>query len=110
MGQVLEVYHLCLALGFRGKYQFLEREKIKTLVEETYAELSHGSGKSASQLSPRGLRGDELVHVVTREVPFWVIAIFAVGVGFLFYLVMSWLISAAADDAVQALDSIAKVL
>lgn len=105
MSHVLKVYYLCMALGFRGKYQFLEREKIKTLIEETYAELRHGGGKSAAPLSPHGLRGDELVQVVTREVPFWVIAVFAVAGGFFFYLVMTLLVSSAARGALQVIES-----
>ncbi len=50
MGQVLKVFHMCMSLGYRGKHQFLEREKIKTLIEETYAELYHYVCRTATAL------------------------------------------------------------
>jgi type VI secretion system protein ImpK len=106
MSPVLKVYHLCMALGFRGKYQFLEREKIKTLIEETYAELCHVRNKSSGLLAPHGSRGDEIVDVVTREIPFWVIAVFAVAIGFFFYMTMTFMISNAAKSVVHAVESI----
>jgi len=106
MGPLLKVYHMCMSLGFRGKHQFIEREKIRSLIEETYAELFHGRGKAAGRLSPHGAREDEIVDVVTREIPVWVIAVFAAAIGFFFYLVMTVLISGTAKDAVKVMDSI----
>jgi type VI secretion system protein ImpK len=106
MGQVLKVFHMCMSLGYRGKHQFLEREKIKTLIEETYAELYHGRGKDGNRISPHGARENEIVDVVTREIPVWVIAVFAAGIGFFFYLVMTVLISGTANDVVRGIDSI----
>lgn len=106
MGPLLKVYHMCMSLGFRGKHQFLEREKIRSLIEETYAELFHSRGKTSGRLSPHGAREDEIVDVVTREIPVWVIAVFAAAIGFFFYLVMTVLISGTANDAVKVMDSI----
>jgi type VI secretion system protein ImpK len=106
MGQVLKVFHMCMSLGYRGKHQFLEREKIKALIEETYAELYHGRGKDGNRISPHGAREDEIVDVVTREIPVWVIAVFAAGIGFFFYLVMTVLISGTANEVVRVIDSI----
>jgi type VI secretion system protein ImpK len=106
MGEVLKVYHLCMALGFRGKYQAVEREKIKSLIEETYAELSHGKGRSTGLISPHGLRGDEIVDVVTKEAPVWVIAVSALAIGFFFYLAMTFLISGAAKRVIQGIAAI----
>jgi type VI secretion system protein ImpK len=98
MGPVLKVYHMCMSLGFRGKHQFLEREKIRSLIEETYAELFHGREKTVNRLSPHGARKDEIVAAATREIPVWVIAVFAAGIGFFFYLIMTVLISRIAND------------
>ncbi len=106
MEPVLKVYHMCMSLGFRGKHQFLEREKIRSLIEETYAELSHGRAKAANRLSPHGAREDEIVAVVTREIPVWVIAVFAAGIGFFFYLIMTVLISRTANDIAAGMNSL----
>jgi len=105
MAPVLKVYHLCMSLGFRGKHQFFEREKIRMLIEETYAELYHGRGRSAQRLSPHGARGDEIVDVVTREIPVWVVAVFAAGIGFFFYLIMTILMTRTADSIRASLNS-----
>ena len=37
---VLEVYYLCLALGYRGRYQVKDRAAVQTLVETLQADLS----------------------------------------------------------------------
>jgi type VI secretion system protein ImpK len=98
---LLRVYYLCLALGFRGKYQVLERDKIRQLIEDIYAEIAHLQRKPVHDLSPHGQRRDEIVDVVVREVPPWIIGVFALAGGFFFYLVMSFLISRSADEVVQ---------
>jgi type VI secretion system protein ImpK len=102
---LLRIYYLCLALGFRGKYQILDREKIRQLIEETYAEIVHLQRKPFHSLSPRGQRRDEIVDVVVREVPSWIIGVFALAGGFFFYLVMSLLISKSAQEVVRIIES-----
>lgn len=103
---VLEIYYLCMTLGFKGKYQFQEREKLRQLIEETYDDLRHIKGKSAEILSPQGQRKDEFVEVVSKEVPFSVVVISAVAIGFIFYLIMTLLISNAANTVNHIINSI----
>jgi type VI secretion system protein ImpK len=103
---LLRIYYLCMALGFRGKYQILEREKIRQLIEEVYAEIAGFKGKPVQHLSPHGNRRDEIVDVVVREVPGWVAAVFALAGGVFFYLVMSFLISNLARDVVRNIDGV----
>jgi type VI secretion system protein ImpK len=103
---VLKIYYLCMALGFKGKYQFQEKEKLRQMIEDTYADLTSVKGKPAEILSLHGSRKDEIVSVVARDVPLWVIAVFALALGFGFYLVMTLLVSQAANGVVQVMDSI----
>lgn len=103
---VLEIYYLCMTLGFKGKYQFQEREKLRQLIEETHDDLRHIKGKSAEILSLHGQRKDELVEVVSKEVPFLVVVISSVAIGFIFYLVMTLLISNAANTVINIINSI----
>ena len=103
---LIRIYYLCLALGFRGKYQVLEREKIHQLIEEIYAEIVHLQRKPLHTLSPHGQRKDEIVGIVVREVPPWIIAVFALAAGFFFYLVMSFLISKSAGEIKSSIEGL----
>lgn len=106
MAPVLKIFHMCLSLGFRGKYQVIEREKIRPLIEEIYEELYRGRGKGAVRLSPHGAREGEIIDVVTREIPLWVIGVFAASIGFFFYLIMTVLVSKAANALEATVNSI----
>ena len=74
------------------------------MIEETYEELSQVRSRSPVALSPHGLRGDEFVDVVTREVPFWVVAVFAAAAGFFFYLTMTVLNAKGVRQVIQAME------
>jgi type VI secretion system protein ImpK len=95
---LLKIYYLCMALGFRGRYQVVDREQIRRLIEEVFSEIVRLQRKPLQYLSPHGQRRDEIVNVVVREVPSWIIGVFALAAGFVFYLVMSFLISKSAHD------------
>jgi type VI secretion system protein ImpK len=103
---ILEIYYLCMTLGFKGKYQFQQREKLHQFIEESYDYLRHLKGKSAEILSPHGKRRDEFVDVVSREVPVWIIGASAVAIGFIFYVIMNLLISNAATRVIRLISSI----
>jgi type VI secretion system protein ImpK len=103
---LLKIYYLCMALGFRGRYQVVDREEIRKLIEEVFTEIVRLQRKPLQHLSPHGQRRDEIVDVVVREVPSWIIGVFALATGFLFYLVMSFLISKSADEVVGAIKDI----
>jgi type VI secretion system protein ImpK len=103
---LLKIYYLCMALGFRGRYQVVDREQVRKLIEEVFTEIVRLQRKPLQHLSPHGQRRDEIVDVVVREVPSWIIGVFALATGFLFYLVMSFLISKSADEVVGAIKDI----
>jgi len=103
---VLELYYLCMTLGFKGKYQLQEREELRQIIEETYADLRHVKGRSAEILSPHGKRKDEIVEVVKKEVPAWVVIVSAFAIGFFFYLIMTFLISDSAGDVKQIIEKV----
>lgn len=101
--QSLEVYYFCLVLGFKGKY-FQEPDRLRTLIEDTKADLLRARPHTASEtLSPNGRRRDNIAQVVTKEIPLWVIGVAAVAFGFVFFLIMRFLIEGKADEAVKAI-------
>jgi type VI secretion system protein ImpK len=89
--EALEVYGLCLGLGFRGRYSGMAGlEEIKALRGRIHAELggdlaAQSAGtQSAGALSPHWQAEEHLPQIVER-IPAWLVA--AVGAGVLLVLV-----------------------
>ena len=75
--QVLEVFHMCLLLGFQGKYLLEGTEKLNYLTARLGDEIAHLRGKAVG-FAPRALPPDRIVHTLRHEVPAWsVAAVFA---------------------------------
>lgn len=95
---VLEVFYLCLVLGFKGKYHLDNPEGLRQLIEETKTDILRTKERRFHlPLSPRGTPEEKIGEVVTRNLPGWLVAAAAGGVSVLVFLVLSWLISGAAD-------------
>lgn len=103
---VLEIYYMCMALGFKGKYMVLEKEKLRGLIEGTYADLKQTGGRAGDSLAPHGARKEEFVQVVTREIPVWVILVTAFSVGLIFYLVMTLFMNGTSDKIIRVINSL----
>jgi type VI secretion system protein ImpK len=104
--EVLEVYYLCLVLGYRGKYYFEPGESLRALVEDTKADLLRGREKRAPRtLSPHGMPRENIANAVYKEVPIWIIAAAAGAIGMLYILIMSWLMSNGAAEVVKRVTS-----
>jgi type VI secretion system protein ImpK len=89
--EALEVYGLCLGLGFRGKFAGLSgMEEIKLLRARAHEELSEGN-PGALPLSPHWEISEHLPQLV-RRIPAWVIATSCAGVLLILLLVLRlWL-------------------
>jgi len=103
-GDLLEIYYFCMALGFKGKYQVVDREKLRAIIEGTYTDLRQLKKRATDALSPHGDRKEEFIEVVTREVPIRVVLVTAVALGFFFYLAMTFLIGGAAGRALDLIN------
>lgn len=100
---VLEVYFLCMSLGFRGKYQLEAPEKVRIIIDELHQDLNQYLGKPNALISPNGRPTDEIVNVVKERIPLWVIVITSFSLGFFFYVIMSYLISNDADELIVSI-------
>ncbi|MBT0963778.1 type IVB secretion system protein IcmH/DotU [Denitromonas iodatirespirans] len=69
----LEVFHMCLLLGFKGKYLLEGPEKLKYLTAQLGEHIAHLKGKAAT-FAPRAMPPDQVVHVLKREIPVWALA------------------------------------
>ena len=103
---VLEIYYLCLVLGFKGKYQLHSPENLRRVIDELNIELHPEMYKSIDAISPNALPKDGFIQSVKTGIPFWVYPVAAILICIIFYLVMSATISAKADDVVNALSKL----
>lgn len=68
--QALEVYHLCLLLGFQGKYRLEGPEKLGFLTARLGDELVLLKGKRTA-FAPHWAAPDRVIHILRRQVPLW---------------------------------------
>ena len=89
---VLEVYHLCLALGFEGKFSLGQKDQLRYLANTLGQDIARYK-KTPKALSPDWALPDQVSQMLRHEVPVWLylalIALVCVGV----YLTLDWLLA-----------------
>ncbi len=70
--EVLEIYHLCLILGFKGKYGITGAEQLKALVQVLQDELARSRSEELGELSPHWKVMDGPASTTSR-LPHWLI-------------------------------------
>lgn len=98
--EVLEIYYLCMTLGFKGRYELYEQERLRILIEETFEALRR-SGMSVGVLSPHGKPRDQVATEVRNKVPLWIIIAFVVGIALILYIIMFLMMNNAAEHTLQ---------
>ncbi len=101
---VLEIYYLCMAMGFEGKYQLHDKEKLRWIIEDTYNELRQVLGRPVEKLSPHGRPRDEIVEVVKTEIPLWVIGVVSASFCIFVYLILNFIINGKADNLINLIN------
>lgn len=77
--QALQVFHLCLLLGFKGKFALDSSDKLACLTARLGDEIAHIKGKSRG-FAPRAERPDQVAHKLRSDVPLWALsALFALA-------------------------------
>lgn len=71
--QAMEVFHMCLLLGFQGRYLLESPEKLHYLTARLGEEIAHVKGKPAV-FAPQWDRPDQIVNKLRTETPLWIIA------------------------------------
>src|SRR5882672_2501469 len=103
---VLEVYYLCLALGFRGKYVDLQgMEKKKVLMDTMLREIRGAvpavpaaTGLSSSWQPPDALPG------IVKNFPAWFVAAACGLFIILLFILLSTLLGSSAENLVKSLN------
>lgn len=70
--EVLEVFHMCLLLGFKGRYLLEGTEKLGYLTAQLGEQIAHLKGKHKG-FAPHWALPDRVSHTLTREMPLWVV-------------------------------------
>jgi len=104
---LLEVYHICLVWGLEGKYKLQGREKLKDLIHDLFREIEGRRGEQPA-FSPHAERREEVLDLVKRGVPAWVIGVCSVSIVFFFYVALSVLIHHEGTTVVQSLQELAE--
>ena len=99
--QALEVFHMCLLLGFEGKYMLEGPEKLHYLTARLGDEIALMKGKGAG-FAPHWARPDHIINKLRHEVPLWLISsVFAV-IGLAGYWGLTGALSRATEASINS--------
>lgn len=71
--QALQVFHMCLLMGFRGKFALDASDKLNYMTARLGDEIAHIKGRSRG-FAPRAERPDQIVNKLRSDVPLWVMS------------------------------------
>lgn len=103
MIDAIEVYYLCLLLGFKGKYKIYLEHELKGVIETTADYLRKAGRLKSVDLSPHWLVEDQPEPPKKKKLPIW----FKIGTGFfmafivLIYLVFLVLNNKQLNDGIE---------
>lgn len=81
----LEVFHLCLLLGFKGKYLLEGPEKLAYFTRQLGEQIAHLKGTRAA-FAPHWQAPDKIAHRLRRNFPAWALAAVMALSGLLAYI------------------------
>jgi type VI secretion system protein ImpK len=99
--QVLEVFHMCLLLGFQGRYALEGSEKLNYLTARLGDEIAHLRGKRAG-FAPHAMPPDTILHTLKSEVPVWVIVSVFALMGLMGYIGLATLLQRQTERELAA--------
>ena len=99
---VLEVYYLCLALGFRGKYVDLQGMEKKKVLMDTMLREIRGTAPAGAALSPSWQPPDALPGIV-KYFPAWFVAAACGLLVILLFILLSSILGSSAERIVSNL-------
>lgn len=101
----VEVYYVCMLLGFKGRYAVYEQDKLLNTMQRTADALVKCGKIKPVELSPHWLAIDQPTAPEKRGMPMWakISAFGGLGFAVLLYLVMFLLSSKFLEDAMSPL-------
>lgn len=99
---LLEVYYTCLALGFEGKYALADPQGRRDLIAQVGRDLERVR-PGASELSPNWRPPEALAQLVGGQLPLGIIAVVAVGIVCVVFIVLNFLLSGQAERLAETI-------
>lgn len=101
----VEIYYVCMLLGFKGRYGVYEKEKLLSIMQETANSLVRAGKIRPVELSPHWLANDQPKPPEKRGMPTWakISALGGLGLAFIIYLVMFLVVSTFLKEALAKL-------
>jgi type VI secretion system protein ImpK len=100
---VLEIYYLCLCLGFQGQYAVRGGEGIGPIVSQVATQLG-AAGGSGEVISPHGEPRDALRGLIRREGPLVVLSIVFFAVAVVLFIVLKVVLAASVSSAARDME------
>jgi len=83
---VMEVYYVCLQLGFEGMYKMRGLEQLMALQVDLRSQIEGYRKYTDNRLSPDGTPHESVMATMRREIPYWVIGTVTLACAFFTYL------------------------
>ncbi len=106
--QVLEVFHMCLLLGFQGKYVIEGLEKLNYLTARLGDEIAQMKGKSAG-FAPHWARPDAIANRLRSDVPLWVVGALFGLMALSGYGVLNWMLQRSTESSINSYRDIVRL-
>ena len=99
---VLEIYYLCLCLGFQGQYAVRGGEGLGVITDQIAARL-RAAGGSGEQISPHGEPREALRGLMRRELPLVGLSIGFFALAVVVFLVLKLILGASVSSAAESM-------
>jgi type VI secretion system protein ImpK len=106
--QALEVYHMCLLLGFEGRFALDGRDKLNYLTARLGDEIARMRGKSRG-FAPHAERPDQVAHKLGSDLSLWVLSGVFVLVGLGAWLGFNTALAREADTKLAGYNDLVKL-
>jgi type VI secretion system protein ImpK len=106
--QILEVFHMCLLMGFQGKYLMEGSEKLNYLTARLGDEIAHLKGSRAA-FAPHWAPPDQVRNRLKNEVPLWVFGSVFALLGVLAFAGLRWQLSTGTERDLSAYQDVVKL-
>ena len=101
---VLEIYHICLTLGFQGQYRVSSPAQLQTIIADLRNQLGYDPrDRRELKLSPHGKPRDRSVAMSEDSFPFWKIAGISVGVLVILFIVFYFIAGYSTGQAINSI-------
>ncbi len=101
---LLELYYVCLQLGFEGVYKIRGLEQLMALQVDLRSQVDGYRGVLDPRISPSGIPRVGLMGRVRREVPYWVIGVATLAAVFFAYAGYSYTVGKISSGSLRAME------